>query len=61
MKTPVIDLECCVLCEVCVDVAPQAFQINDAGFVEALSLDNYEDETIYEAINNCPRSCILWE
>ena len=61
MKIPVIDLECCILCEICVELAPQAFQINDAGFVETLPLDDYTDEAIHEAKANCPKSCITWE
>ncbi|MCK5310478.1 MAG: ferredoxin [Desulfobacteraceae bacterium] len=61
MKVPVIDLECCILCEVCVEVAPQAFQVNDAGFVETLPLDDYTDEDIHEAIINCPKNCITME
>ncbi len=61
MKTPVVDLGCCNLCEICIELAPQAFQINDAGFVEVLNLDNYLDEEIHEAIKNCPKDCIVWE
>jgi ferredoxin len=61
MKTPVIDLECCILCEVCIELAPHAFQINDAGFIETLLLDDYKDKNINEAMNNCPRDCITME
>ena len=61
MKTPHIDLACCILCEVCIDLAPHAFQINDAGFVDVLPLADYTDEDIHEAVNNCPRDCITWE
>ena len=61
MKTPAIDLGCCILCEVCIDLAPHAFQINDAGFVEVLPLDDYSDKDIHEAVKNCPKDCISWE
>ncbi|OQY53226.1 MAG: ferredoxin [Desulfobacteraceae bacterium 4572_89] len=61
MKKPVLDMAGCILCEVCVELAPHAFQINDAGFVEALPLDDYSDEEIHEAIINCPKDCITWE
>ncbi|NOX32226.1 MAG: ferredoxin [Deltaproteobacteria bacterium] len=61
MKTPVVDLGGCILCKVCVELAPHAFQINDAGFVEVLSLDDYSDKDTLEAIKNCPRDCITWE
>jgi ferredoxin len=61
MKIPAIDLGCCILCEICIELAPQAFQINDADFIEVLHLDNYFDEGIHEAIINCPKDCIFWE
>lgn len=61
MRKPVLDLAECILCEVCVELAPQAFQINGAGFVEVLPLDDYSDEEIHEAVINCPKDCIAWE
>lgn len=61
MNIPVLDMSECILCEVCTDLAPHAFQINDAGFVEVLPLDNYGDEDIHEAVKNCPKDCISWE
>jgi len=61
MKHPVIDLGCCILCEICVDLAPHAFTINDAGFAEVLPLDDYSDQDIHDAIKNCPKDCITWE
>lgn len=61
MKTPVIDIGACILCEICTELAPQAFAINDAGFVEVLYLDEYSDQTIHEAVKNCPKNCITWE
>ena len=61
MKRPVIDLEACILCEICVELAPHAFEINDSGFVQVLELDDYGDENIHEAVKNCPKDCIAWE
>ncbi|MCK5687544.1 ferredoxin [bacterium] len=60
-KTPVIALECCILCEICIELAPQAFKLNDASFVETVELDDYSDEQIHEAVKNCPKDCITWE
>jgi ferredoxin len=48
MGTPVVELSCCILCEICVEVAPHAFAINDAGYVEVLALDDYS------AVSVCP-------
>ena len=61
MKVPVVELSCCILCEICIELAPQAFAINNADFVEVLVLDDYSDENIHEAIKNCPKDCITWE
>ena len=61
MKPPVIDMACCILCEVCVELAPHAFKINDASYVDVLPLDDYSDEDIHEAVKNCPRHCITFE
>jgi ferredoxin len=61
MKTPVVDLECCNICGICIELAPEAFQINDSDFVEVLPLDDYSNENIHEAIINCPKDCISWE
>jgi ferredoxin len=61
MKIPVIDMGACILCHVCTELAPHAFQLNGAGFIEVLSLDDYSDEDIHEAMKNCPRDCISWE
>lgn len=58
---PVVDLESCVLCGICVELAPHAFEINDAGYVAVLPLDDYSDEGVREAIKNCPRDCITLE
>ncbi|MGD9686498.1 MAG: ferredoxin [Desulfobacter sp.] len=61
-KKPVIDLGCCNQCEVCIDLAPHAFKMIEAGYVDVLSLDSYEDdEDILEAVKNCPQDCISWE
>jgi len=61
-KKPVIDLGCCNECGVCIDLAPHAFEMTDAGYVDIRSLDCYEDdEDILEAVKNCPQDCITWE
>ncbi len=61
MQTPVIDLSGCILCEICTELAPHAYSLNDAGFVEVAVLDDYSDDDIHEAIKNCPKDCITWE
>ncbi len=61
-KKPVIDLGCCNRCGICVDLAPHAFEVNDASYVDTQPLDSYgDDEDVLEAVKNCPKDCIYWE
>ncbi len=61
MKRPAIDPGACILCEICVELAPHAFDISDSGFVQVRTLEDYQDEDILEAVKNCPKDCISWE
>lgn len=60
MKVPEVDLSDCILCEVCRDACPEVFSLNDAGYIEVADLPDYPEETVEEAIKNCPASCISW-
>jgi ferredoxin len=61
MKRPVIELSDCIHCDVCVAVCPEVFRWNGAGYIEVIDLSAYPDETVNEAIKNCPADCIHWE
>jgi ferredoxin len=65
MPTPVINLEYCIGCEICVELAPEVFRINDMAYVEVLpSADDPSlaiHEAVHEAIKNCPKDCISIE
>jgi ferredoxin len=65
MPVPVINLEYCIMCEICVELAPEVFQINDMGYVEVLSSADDPSlailESVHEAIKNCPKDCISIE
>jgi ferredoxin len=61
MKRPVIELSECIHCDVCVAVCPEVFRRNAAGYIEVIDLSAYPDETVNEAIKNCPADCIHWE
>ncbi|MCK7514574.1 MAG: ferredoxin [Desulfobacterales bacterium] len=41
MKRPVVELSDCIRCEVCVEVCPAVFRMNDAGFIEVADLTAY--------------------
>ena len=60
MKKPVVELSECILCEVCVEVCPSVFSLNEAGFIEVAELYYYSEADVGEAIKNCPTDCIYW-
>lgn len=60
MKEPVIELDQCILCEVCVEICPEAFTMNDLGYIEVVELKEYPDESLAEAVKNCPADCIIY-
>jgi len=60
MRIPVVELSDCILCEICVDVCPSVFKINEAGYVEVADLSEYPGDAVDEAIKNCPSECISW-
>ncbi len=61
MIVPVVDLSECVLCEICTDVCPEVFRMNDAGFVEIIELPEYPKDDVNEIIKSCLGDCISWE
>jgi ferredoxin len=61
MKVPLVDLSACIQCGVCIDVCPQVFNMNDAGFVAVAELTSYPEQPVNEAIMCCPTDCISWQ
>ncbi len=61
MNRPTINLSDCVLCEICVELCPEIFKINEAGFIEILDIKEYDQDCIKEAAKNCPENCISFE
>jgi ferredoxin len=61
VKIPVVELSDCILCEVCVEVCPSVFRLNDAGYIEVADLLSYPESEVEEAIKNCPVDCIYWD
>lgn len=45
----------------CVEVCPQVFQENDAGYIQVVELEVYPQAEVDEAIKYCPVDCISWE
>ena len=61
MRIPVVDLAECVVCELCVEVCPEIFSLNQSGYIEVAELLVYPEDQVEEAIRNCPQDCINWE
>lgn len=61
MRKPAIEMGDCVLCEICAEVCPQVFSLNDMGYVDISDQKQYPEDCVDEAIRNCPARCISWE
>ncbi len=60
-RAPVLDLSECVDCDACLELCPDVFKRNEAGYIEVASLSSYPEACIEEAINCCRSGCIRWE
>lgn len=65
MKRPVIDISECVLCDICIEMCPDIFIKNQAGYIEIaenvpeIIYHDLEDD-INDVIKNCRGECISW-
>ena len=59
---PSIDLGQCTDCGSCVEICPEVFRKNsETGYIEIVSLYEYPEDCVQEAISICPTDCISWE
>lgn len=57
-----IDIGLCSECRGCVEIAPDIFRFNPvASYMEAVDLEQYDENLVQEAIKNCPKNCIHYE
>jgi len=61
MKTPVVELGDCILCGICLEIAPSVFKLSSTGYIEISELPVYPEKEVDEAIKNCPSDCISWD
>ena len=61
MKVPIVDLSLCTVCLGCLDVAPDVFKLNEAGYIEVLEMEKYPEDEVNDAIIYCPEDAIFWE
>jgi ferredoxin len=61
-KQVVLDEECCVGCESCVELCPDVFEMDESGEKARVILaEGGDQDCIEEAISTCPSECISWE
>ncbi len=60
MPVPEVDADLCTGCELCVDIAPNTFELNDEGVSEVIDPEGDDEDTIQEAIDSCPMEAISW-
>jgi len=60
-RVPALELSRCTVCEACLEVCPEIFAMNPAGYIEVADLPSYPEECVEEAIKYCPAACISWE
>ncbi|MBW2583143.1 MAG: ferredoxin [Deltaproteobacteria bacterium] len=61
MQKPSVGLGDCIICGVCVEVSPEVFRLNDAGYIEVTESGTYPQDEVNEAIRYCPTDCISWQ
>ena len=60
-RKPYVDKDVCIGCELCVDTAPEVFQMDDNNLAEVYNPTGAAEDKIQEAIDGCPVNCIHWE
>lgn len=58
-RTVEIEMEECILCGVCTELAPQVFTMNDAGYIEVDDNGCIDPADLDQAAANCPKDCII--
>jgi ferredoxin len=65
-RKPAIDQDCCIGCEVCTQVCPEVFCMEDSanGHVHEKAVvhnpTGASEAKIETAMDNCPSACIYW-
>ena len=66
-RTPAIDANCCIGCEVCTQLCPEVFRMDeddhghDHGKAIVHDPAGAPEDKIETAMDNCPSACIYWE
>jgi len=60
-RKPVLDLSECTDCDGCIELCPEVFKRNPAGYIEVAEPGDYPEACVEEAMRMCPADCIVWE
>ena len=64
-RTPVVDQDACIACEVCTHICPEVFRMEGEDHDEHKSSvynpTGAPEAKIEEAMDSCPASCIYWQ
>ncbi|NIQ93679.1 MAG: ferredoxin [Desulfuromonadales bacterium] len=60
-KTPYVDQDACISCNLCADMVPEVFRMNDDSIAEVHEPKGAPEDKIQEAIEACPVACIHWQ
>ncbi len=60
-RTPIVDQDVCISCNLCADTVPEVFRMNDDGLAEVYDPTGAPEDKIQEAIDACPVTCISWQ
>ena len=60
-KTPWVDKDECISCELCVSNCPGVFRMDDDGKAVCFDAAGGSEEDIQSAMDQCPVTCIHWK
>ncbi|MGD8238057.1 MAG: ferredoxin [Armatimonadota bacterium] len=61
MKVPWVDRDECTACGQCVEIAPNTFDLDEEDIAVVKDPKGDPEDTIQEAIEDCPAECIHWK
>jgi ferredoxin len=56
-----VDKDLCISCGVCVDIAPEVFELDEDDLSEVVDQDAGDDDLLQEAAESCPTEAIILE
>jgi ferredoxin len=60
-RTVMVVKEECTSCNLCVEMCPEVFKLNDDQLCEVINPKGAPEDKIQECIDSCPAQCIKWK